>query len=84
MHLARLEGRAAERSVGRGDLFLETAALISCAAPITIDLADAAVAAGVPTGPLSPATFDVSEISPFRLPPLGSTAPGMATTAAAR
>jgi methionyl-tRNA synthetase len=73
-HLARLRA-AAERADGRpttlGDLFLQTRALLAGAAPILIDVTDAARAAGVD---VSLHAAPVDEITPFpvRRLPVGS------------
>jgi methionyl-tRNA synthetase len=82
VQLDRLERRAAQPGdpASRGDLYLEVAALIACAAPILIDLAVAAAAAGAPVDALSAEAFAVSEITPFRLPRLGSAVPAIAAT----
>jgi methionyl-tRNA synthetase len=73
-HLERLERRAA-RSGARGDLFLEVAALVACASPILIDVAEAAAHAGAPVRSLSSEAFDVARIAPFALPRLAAAAP---------
>ncbi|MYT33728.1 MULTISPECIES: class I tRNA ligase family protein [unclassified Streptomyces] len=56
-----------------GDLYLEVRALIACASPILIDLAEAAALAGGFDGSLGFETFALSEVKPFALPPLGTT-----------
>jgi methionyl-tRNA synthetase len=73
VQLDRLERCAADAGDGEcdaGDCYLETAALIACAAPILIDLAAAAAAAGAPVDRLSIAAFAVTHIAPFALPRL--------------
>ncbi|MEU5209199.1 class I tRNA ligase family protein [Streptomyces sp. NPDC020742] len=56
-----------------GDLFLEVRALIACASPILIDLAEAAALADGFDGSLGFETYALSEVKPFALPPLGTT-----------
>ena len=78
IQLERLERCAAARGDCHGeagDLHLETAALLACAAPILIDLAAAAAAAGAPVGELSPEAFAVSRLAPFARPRLHSSLP---------
>lgn len=58
-----------ERPEAWGDLFLEVKALLALAAPILIDLAEAARQAGGFDGVLTAGAFDVSETMPFT-PPL--------------
>jgi methionyl-tRNA synthetase len=70
---ADLEGlRIDEAPRDWGDLFLEVKALLALAAPILIDLAAAARAAGGFDGLLAPGAFDLPEIRPFT-PPLLTT-----------
>jgi methionyl-tRNA synthetase len=59
-----------------GDLFLEVKALLALAAPILIDLAAAARAAGGFDGVLTAGAFDVPEVTPFTPPLLAADAPG--------
>jgi methionyl-tRNA synthetase len=65
-HLERLAESAGEP----GDLHLEAAALVACAAPILIDVAEAAANAGAPVGTLAAGAFDVAHVKPFALPRL--------------
>jgi methionyl-tRNA synthetase len=51
-----------------GDLFLEVKALLAGAAPILIDLATAARAAGGFDGVLAAGAFEVGEVVPFAPP----------------
>ncbi|MEU9647500.1 class I tRNA ligase family protein [Streptomyces sp. NPDC048110] len=62
--------RIASDRTALGDLFLEVRALISCASPILIDLAEAAASVDAFHGSLRPGSFALSEISPFALPDL--------------
>jgi methionyl-tRNA synthetase len=65
-----LDGRSFdEEPTGWGDLILQVRALVALSAPILIDLAAAARAAGGFDGVLAPGAFDVGEVSPF-VPPL--------------
>jgi methionyl-tRNA synthetase len=59
-----------------GDLFLQAEALLALAAPILIDLAEAARAAGGFDGVLAPGAFEVAEVAPFA-PPLLPSADGL-------
>jgi len=54
-----------------GDLFTEVKALLACASPILIDLAEAAAQAGGFDGVLTSEAFDVQEVTPFAVPLLG-------------
>lgn len=69
-HAARLDGsRPDDAPHAWGDLFLEVWALLALAAPILIDLAEAAAQAGGPFPALAPGAFDRPEALPFA-PPL--------------
>ncbi len=66
----RLEGRRIDdEPEAWGDLFLEVSALLALAAPVLIDLSDAAQQAGAFDGTLCAGAFDLTEIRPF-VPPL--------------
>jgi methionyl-tRNA synthetase len=70
-----LDGRGFdEEPTGWGDLNLQVRALLALSAPILIDLAAAARAAGGFDGVLAPGAFDVSEVAPFVPPLLSATA----------
>ena len=60
-----------------GDLFLQVKALLALSAPILVDLAAAARAAGGFDGVLAPGAFAVAEVAPFA-PPLLPSAAGSA------
>lgn len=67
---ADLDGRGLdEQPVAWGDLILQVRALVALSAPILIDLAAAARAAGGFDGVLEPGAFEVTEVTPFT-PPL--------------
>ncbi|MET8102487.1 class I tRNA ligase family protein [Streptomyces sp. NPDC005236] len=51
-----------------GDLFVEVRALVACASPILIDLAEAATLAGWFDGSIGFEAFAVLEVKPFALP----------------
>ncbi|HEY2443346.1 MAG TPA: class I tRNA ligase family protein [Streptosporangiaceae bacterium] len=73
-HAGRLEGTSIETEPEAwGDLFLEVKALLALAAPILIDLGEAARQAGGFDGVLAAGAFDVTEVRPFT-PPMLATA----------
>lgn len=61
---------AGEGSAGLGDLFLQVRALICCAAPILVDLADEAAKAGDFELHVTPAAFEQSHTTAFAVPRL--------------
>jgi methionyl-tRNA synthetase len=80
-----LDGRGFdEEPAGWGDLILQVRALIALSAPILIDLAAAARAAGGFDGVLAPGAFEVSEVTPFVPPLLSLTAADEAISPASR
>jgi len=75
-HAAGLDGRQfTEAAQDWGDLFLETKALLALAAPILIDLGEAARRSGGHDGPLTVGAFDVPEVMPFTPPALAAAGP---------
>jgi methionyl-tRNA synthetase len=78
-HAARLDGRGIEEEPEAwGDLFLEVRALLALAAPILIDLGEAARRADGFDGVLAPGAFDVAEVRPFTPPLLPADVPAAA------
>ena len=72
---AGLDGRGFDAEpTAWGDLILQVRALVALSAPILIDLAAAARAAGGFDGVLAPGAFEVGEVAPFVPPLLSSTA----------
>ena len=67
--LAALAAAPDERRARLGDLFLVLRALLAAAAPVLIDLADAARQAGAADG-LAPGAFEVAETTAFAVPRL--------------
>jgi methionyl-tRNA synthetase len=88
-HIARLSRLASaldgreyeEEPAAWGDLTLQVRALLALSAPILIDLAAAARAAGGFDGVLAPGAFEVTEVDSF-VPPLLSLTPADAPDAA--
>jgi methionyl-tRNA synthetase len=69
--IARLAGHAARPNEQRpplGDLFFEVRVLLAGAAPVLIDLAAAAQAAGASAAPVSLSALDAAEVTAFALP----------------
>ncbi len=74
-HAVRLEGRQIDQAPEEwGGLFLEVKALLALAAPILIDLGEAARQAGGFDGVLTAGAFDVTQVMPFAPPLLPATA----------